>query len=616
MLELMKAELRRYRNAAGIFAATSLLLAFLMFRSSGFLGAHWAIHAVGLALFLGAGMALAIFQFRTYRKPARWLWLLHRPLPHLQTLAALHLAAMILALLAILLPLALALLAAKGEHVTVIDTRHFLGVMHLTLFAILGWQVASYTLLAKHRGASLVVCLPVMLAGLYFASAYTLLVPMLLCLGVMGGALLSVFRPERRCTHQHAGAMAWAAIPMVACTYFLLIWGATIAFNIGFSVMRMSATENLVRDGFLEALASSWDSNLVGTELARSGDPRAAQWRSQIQPAKARAFYAHMLRYPNSDQPANPGASALYRNNILWTYSHDRRRFVAHDRNIDTAQESSLGPYGTHDRTPFAQPAVTIPLAKDTQLIFDPQHLYLLDQRSLAMRTLVVLAGDEKIASLPEADDTRLTIVTNRRLIEYAWPATGQPLTERYSIALPGQLSDLSRVEAVDVADGQLVSLLFGLQQENGALHSRVATYHIQDGQVETVHQRTLVEDVGFLYTQKNFWISPTLFALFELPRVLLDSGKVLDAGYATDSMRLSMPRPAAAQFLAGVMLTSSALLAWIWLRQEPTSAAFKAAWVIACLCLGLPALLCLLMLQARERKQLALPAWRSASAA
>lgn len=598
MLELMKAELRRYRNAAWIFAGASFLFDYLWFRTKNFTGAHWAIHAIGLTLFLLAGMALAIFQFGSHRKPARWLWLLHRPLTRFQTFMAIHVTAIVLVVLAVLLPMELALLASKAEHATLIDTRHFLGAAHVALFCLLGWQATSYTMLAKHRGASLVLFLPVMLAGLYFASAYVLFVPLLLCLFVMGCALYSVFRPERSVSHEQPGAMAWAALPLVACTYFVIIWGATIAFNIGFSVTRMSSAENLVRDGFLEALMTSWDGKLVGAELARSSDPRATLWRSQIDPTKARQFFPNMVRFPRTDQPTNPGVAAIFVKNTFWTYSHDRRRFVAHDRKMDTAQESTIGPYGMNDMTPFALPAVSVSYSKGLNFIYDAQHLYLLDQNNFAMKTLVELGGDEQIASLPDADDTRLIIVTNRRLVEYVWPATEGKLKERFSIVLPGALSDLGRAQAVDVADGQLVSLLFGVQQENGVVNSKVVTYYVQDGKVETVYQRTLVEDVGFLYTQKNFWISPTLFALFEVPRVLLDSGKILDAGYTTDSMKLMMPRPFAAQVLALALLLGSALMAWLRLHRENTSLANKAIWIIACLFIGLPALLALLMLQ------------------
>lgn len=605
MLELMKAELRHYRNAAWIFASVSFLVDYLMSRINNFIGSHWLIHAVAMALFVSTGMALAVFQFGWHRKPARWLWLLHRPLTRLQTFMALQLAAIILALLAVLVPLELALLASKAERTNLIETRHFLGAVHLSLFSLLGWQVASYTMLAKHRGASLVVFLPVMLAGLYFASAYALFVPMLLCLVVMGYAVFSVFRPERRCSHEQPGAMAWAAIPLMACTYFVIVSAATIAFNIGFSATRMSATA--VRDGFLEASITAWDGKLVGTELTRSNDARAALWRSQLNPAKARQFYPDMPRYPKTDQPTNPGISAIFGRNVLWTYSHDRRRFVAQDGKIGTTEESSLGPYGISDMTPFAQPAVSFTFSKGLNFVYDAQHLYLLDQNSFAMQTLLELRGEEKIASLPEVDNTRLTIVTNNRIVEYAWPATGGKLKERFSIPLPGPYSDLSLAQAVDVADGQLVSLLFGAQQENGAVNSKVTTYFIQDGKVETVHQRTLAEEVGFLYAHKDFWISPAWFALFELPRVLLDSGKVLDVGYTMDSMKLMMPRPASAQLLAGGLLLGSALLAWMWLRKERISASYKAAWVVACLFIGPPALLSLLMLQQREAKRLAL---------
>lgn len=604
MLELYIAELRRYRTPAVLFAVASLLIDYLMFRSSHFLQTPYFGQILGMAVFVFAGMALAIFQFGSYRKPARWLWLLHRPLPRVQTFMALHLAVATLIVLAAGVPLELALLATKAEQIKLVDTRHFLGAVHIVLFTILGWQTGSYTMLARHRFASFVLVLPVMLGGLYLASAVVLLIPALLFLLLMGCALYSVFRPERHSTARlQSGSIALAAIPMMLCTYFIMIWSTSVVFNIGFTAVGMMSPQKQVPGGIVEAMWASGDRGLVVAELARVNDPRAAAWRQQIAPRSERLFGPNMRHHVVKDSASNAGFSIFNVDGNDWTFSHDRMRFVATNYRQDKLSETPIGPRGVGDAAPFAQVPVHVGATKTESFIYTRQSLMLIDHKTLVAREVMPFTGDEVIASLPEVneDDNSLNIITNRRFIEYAWPVVGSAMTERYSIPLPGLLSDLSRVAVNKVSDGHLVTILFGRQQEYGLLDSKAATYHVQDGKVTPLIERTLALDVGFLYTQHFYWMSPTLFALFEVPRLLIDTGRVLDAGLKIDTMQLSIQRPMSAHLLALFLMLASAAIAWLRLRRENSSPVYKALWMAACLAIGLPALFALVTLQAKQ---------------
>jgi hypothetical protein len=604
MLELFIAELRRYRKAALMFAAASLLIDYLMFRSSDFLQSPYFGQFIGLAAFVFAGMALAIFQFGSYRKPARWLWLLHRPLPRVQTFLAVHLAAVTLIVLAAGIPLELALLATKAEQLKVVDTRHFLGAVHLILFAILGWQTASYTMLARHRFASFVLMLPVMLGGLYFGSAYVLFIPALLCLFLMGCALYTVFRPERHCSARlQPGSVAMAAIPMMLCTYYIMVWGYSVVFNIGFTAVGMMQPHNQVPGGGVEAMWASGDRGLVVAELGRIDDPRAKTWRQEIEPRSEYLFDPNMRHHPVKDAVSNAGYSIFNVDSSSWTFSNDRMGFVAYNYRKGKLTDTMIGPGGAGDPTPYTQPAVHVSWSKPLSLVYTRQTLMLLDHKTLLAKKLIEYIGDEVIASLPSVreEEKTLSIITNRRFIEYEWPMVNGVLKEHYSIPLPGLLSDLQHVAVNKVSDGQLVSILFGVQQEYGLLGSKVVTYHVQGGKVTTLLDRTLALDVGFLYTQHFYWMSPTLFGLFEVPRVLIDTGRVFDAGLKYDTMKLSIDRPMSAHLLALALMLGSAAFAWLRLRREQSSQRYRALWIVACLVIGLPALFTLITLQAKQ---------------
>jgi len=601
MLDLFIAELRRYRIAALLFAAASFVIDFLVFRTSNFLDAEYAVQGAGLAVFVLASMALAVFQFGSYKQPARWLWLLHRPLPRLQIFLALHLASVVLIILAAGIPMELALLATKAGNAAVVDTRHYLGAMHVVLFCILGWQAGSYAMLARHRGAFIVLILPLMLSSLYLASAYVLLLPALLCLLLMGGALFTVFRPERCSSARQPFSVAFAAIPMMLCLYVIMNWGFMIVFNVAFTAAGMMNPANHVPGGFLGALTASGERRLIAGELAKSDDPRAQAWRDQVKPDNERRFTPEMRRFPLRDQAGNADYSMLNAGNDYWVFSHDRMHYVALNEKLNSSKESILGPRGVGDVTPFSRAAVSVSRSKTEAYIFTPQSLILLDRKTLVAQQLVTFAGDEMIASLPEVEGDSLSLITNRRFVEYAWPAVGGMLQERFSIPLAGPLTDLALVQSAIVADGHLVTFIFGQNQEYGATNSQIITVHVQGDKITTIHQRTVVPDAGFLYTQREFWMSPAVFALLQMPRVMFDSGKVLDAGFTTDSMKLMLPRPLSARILALIVLLASAAAAGLWLRRENASPRYKVAWIAACLIIGLPALFALVALHGRQ---------------
>ncbi len=603
MLEIFIAELRRYRTAALLFAGFGLVLSYLLFRTSNFLDTTYLLQAQCFIAYTLSGMALAVFQFGSYRKPARWLWLLHRPLPRLHIFMAVHLAAAALIVLAAGVPLELSLLATKAEHARVVDVRHFIGALHITLFGILGWQCASYAMLARHRGASVVLIFPLMLAGLYFASAYVLLVPAMLCLLLMGCALSTVFRPERHSSAKlQPRSVAMAAVPVMLCIYYILVWGSTTAFEIGLTASGRSKPPHQVPGGLLESMSATSHQGMVVAELARSADSRAPSWSKQIPPLSESILFPHMRHHPVRHAVSNAGYSAFLTGKNSWTFSHDRLHFLARDNRLDTMTDAFLGPHGEGDATPFTQPAVSVYPSKTESLMYTRQMLTLLDNKSMVAQHLVTFTGDEVIASVPEVEveSNSLRIITNRRFMEYAWPVVGGALKERFNIVLPGLLSDLRSVAIAKVDDGTLVTMQFGRQQEYGMTTSPIATYLVQGDKVTTIHQRTLVLDFGFLYTQRFYWMSPSLFALFEVPRVLIDTGRVLDAGLTLDTMKLSIERPVPAHALALALLLASALAAWLRLRREDVSPRYRAWWIAACLVFGLPALFALMLLQGK----------------
>ncbi|GGC65794.1 hypothetical protein [Undibacterium terreum] len=613
MLELFLAECRRFRKAALIFAAASLLISYHEFRATSFLSNEYVVYCIGIAAYLLAAGALALYQIGAYKQPARWIWLLHRAIPRWQIFVAIQFAAAALIGLAAGLPLILSLLATQAEHARVVDTRFYVDALHVVLLCILSWQSVSYAILARHRFSFVVLLFPLMLMSLYLASTYVLLLPALLSILLMGYALYTVFRPERRSMQDRPLSFAIAAIPMLLCFYIAMSWSGTILFKVGFTALGKNRPENYVPGGYLEAQDAAGDFKLLQNELAASSDPRAKSWRDQLSPSDESTLRPSVRKLSVRNQAANTDPAIMYDGKRYnWPFSHDSMRFIALNNDTGTQRELSLGPHGINDPAGFAEPVSAYYQTSRTEagvvartVLFSRSALYLLDSNPMRIRQIVALSGGESLASTPSFDSKGMTLITNKRVVSYVMPAsTGgsaeQLPTERYSITLPGPVSDLGLVNTAEVADGTIVTLLYAGDLQHGAGNSQAITYHVQNGQASVINRRALVDELGVFLAHREYWMSPALFSLLEVPDMLLDRGRVLDAGQATDSTHFFMPRPRDAQIIALLAMLISGVAAWLWLQRTACSTWQRAVWIAACLMLGLPGLFVLLAQQQR----------------
>jgi hypothetical protein len=122
-------------------------------------------------------------------------------------------------------------------------------------------------------------------------------------------------------------------------------------------------------------------------------------------------------------------------------------------------------------------------------------------------------------------------------------------------------------------------------------------------GRVTEVARRELAHDFPALFEHKDWWISPVLQAAVSLPDLLIDKGVVPDYG-AGRLAPLMLPRPPVAWAAAGLLALLSGLGAIWWTRRAGAGPRARLAWCLACLLLGLPALLSLMVLQPRAARQ------------
>lgn len=208
------------------------------------------------------------------------------------------------------------------------------------------------------------------------------------------------------------------------------------------------------------------------------------------------------------------------------------------------------------------------------------------------------------LAGIPRRIGRHAYLLTNHRLLAYDAPADGAApamLKQAFSVPLPGPFNDLDRVAIADLLDGTLLSFNYGRHMVEGETGSAQTVMLVDGaGAATVVGRRALAHEFPLLFEHKDWWLSPALHALLAVPDLLLDKGIVLDRGMQRYANQLQRPRPPPAVLAAALMALLSAGAAWAWLRAARVGRRRQAGWIAACMLLGAPALLSLMLLQPR----------------
>jgi hypothetical protein len=596
MLDLYFSELRRLRNGALIYGVATLLAMTLLGQLTDIPGGPREFHIGLVLLAMLSGVGLAVYQFGSYRQPSRWIWLLHRPLHRARILAAIGLASATLAVLALALPLFVVLLAQDHFSGHVIDQRHYAGAAFLALSALSAWLAGAYMVLHRSRWAFVILVLPILLT-MHLASWGVLLALSVACNALLAGLVYTVFRPDRIASGD-ALTTAASALPLQASFYLALLWGGSTLYQMGLIAAGAYPMQNghVTPGGHAQMQrATVQDSMLAGLGSAR--DQRVPAWRAALSPdALARVG-------PQQRQFAVPGlmtnlGTVHFRDGREgdWVFSQDRMIY----KGVNLRTGVPLGWYGAGGRGDLS-PFDTLPVVQSDNrkrgYLVTAHDLYVLADAGARLRWLLHVDGAEQLGGGVAQVGQDTLVLTNRRLLVLGNGATP---SVQATLPLPRPFGDLTRVDTARVADGLLVSFTYGQRQMEGEPDARQLTWLVApNGQAHEVAQRTLAHDFPLLFEHRGWWLSPALQALVNLPDMLIDEGVVPDDG-ASRFAPLLRPRPAGAWAAAIVLaLLSGAGGAW-WTRRARMPARARLAWCLACLLLGVPALLSLMVLRPR----------------
>ena len=597
MIDLFKGELTRFRLWAGIAAIINLAILGFLSRMVDLAQQPLQVYQVFGAVYAIAGALLGVYQMGSYRKPNQWLNLLHRPMHRLRIAGALTGVGTLLLLLAVALPILLVAIYQDTLTPRVVDMRHWLLPVAGWLIAVSGYLAGAYAMVGDRRYAFTGFLLPNVFMYSQ-ASGVAMLGVQLVAIVFLALLLAIAFKPDPAAPSRNPLAVLAVALPVQVGAYFL-VWILGYGVEIGWTV---TGTHPLnmptpPKGGYIEAdLAEGKDLLLLGLEA--TGSPEAALWREQVALSDVHTRYP-LRQLPERNTLTNPSPLEFSDgvNNTMLVFSHDRERFVRRGL-LDNRPRGELGV----GEAQAAFPAPTMPYG--ATYLFNAYAAYQYESEQQRFFERIRLPAGEVMASPPEPAGDNILVLSDRAA--YFYPGREamngldllQPLVR---VPMPGHVGHLSRMDAIELLDGYLVSFTYTWGVWSGELQQpfQQLVRVDGDGKVHEVARRAINIDLPSAYTNRNTWLSPVIRAICLGAR---------DLFAANDPLTAKPERvPASVLWLAAACCLLS-LLAAIWLTgRQAHSTRGRWAWILLCGVVGLPALASLWLLYPR-RENLPLP--------
>ena len=598
MIDLFKGELLRFRLWALVAGLINLAILGFLSRMVDLAQQPLQVYQVFGIAYAVAGALLGLYQMGSYRKPNQWLNLLHRPMHRLRIAGALSGAGTLVLLLAVALPIALIALYQETLTARVVDMRHWLLPIAAWLIATSGYLAGAYAMVGDRRYSFAGFLLP----NLFMysqASGVAMLGVQLVAIAFLAVLLAIAFKPDPTAASRNPLAVLAVALPVQVGAYFL-VWMLGYGVEVGWTV---SGTHPLnmptpPKGGYIEAdRAEGKDLLLMG--IAGSRAPDASLWREQIALSDVHTRYP-LRNLPERNTLTNPSPLEFSDgdNNTMLVFSHDRGRFVRRGL-LDNRPRGELGV----GEAQAAFPAATMPYG--ATYLFNAHAAYQYESEQQRFFERIRLPAGEVMASPPEPAGDNILVLSDRAV--YFYPGREamngldvlQPLVR---VPMPGHVGKLSRLDAIELLDGYLLSFTYTWGVWSGELQQPFQQVLRVDGagKAQEVARRAIHIDLPSAYTNRNTWLSPVIRAICLGARGL----------FAADDPLTAKPErvPNSVLWLAAMGCLLS-LLAAIWVSgRQVHSPRGRWAWVLLCGVVGLPALASLWLLYPR-RETLPLPA-------
>ncbi len=583
MRPLLAAELRRFRTAAVAGAAAHLVILAIVGTFTDLFVATEEKKGIGLVCYAIPGLLAGLYQIGSQRRLGTFTYLIHRPLAPRRILLALAGAASLLLGGVVGLPILVATVVARFRPHGV-DARMFLTAPLVLGICLCFYLAGLFLALSPSRARFAVLLIPVVFLypRLSPLATFLALALALLWLWVLASG---AFRPDLSTHLTSPLAVAAFALPVQAAILPMLSFLLLLVYSLGVAVSEAGLRhvsafgwndyfpeDTFQRLEYLEpADAMTLGLRRAGGEeagrLATSFDPKAA-----VELGRLNHDTHHRGQLWSHDRHQTLTIDAR---GLVFTFSHDLMLFTG--RQARTGEAAGwLGPEGRAvDALPSAR-FESVPEVMNGRFPVTARRVYEVSPELSVRTTFEAPAGERIVTPLFRADGALQAVLTDRAL--HLVPPRAM------SVALPGDVRNLSRAIVVPAGDEMLISFVSGTESERDGAPARQTISRLDgEGRTVTVADLALGQGPPAWTRHRSFLVAPLLTFL----------------GDAVLREPISRPPPALWLVATLIAVASCALTAWV-ARRRGLSDRSRLAWSAASLLTGIPGFLSFLLLTPR----------------
>ena len=601
MYELFKSELLRLRKGALIGLLAFITLFFMAPR----LGFWEILHRnMGFIVMAGAivlSLAFGIVHGLLWRKKKFWVFLIHRPLAPMRIYLSLMGAAVAAIFTSVFLSLFITTVSYDAFTDRVVDMRHYLFILYITLLSIACYMVGNLTVLHRSRFTILTFYT---LAIAFFPEPQNMLaqfLPLILMLGGLFYLNMQCFKPD---LNQPIGSALATSLLATGTSYGLgvvLIFATVVFYHLPLTIVGQHPDMD-PKDGSMKKI---WVDNFrhgVGYVLENSDHPQAQHYARQASLAQRRNLpiqqwqppRPHQLhRFDNSDALYNPDTGDI------WKFSHDEMLLLG----MSSLTGKFIGAIGHNglisdlNQATDADRFSDVPHLSGEQFLSTENALYALDfdTHTLLLKHKTEL-GEYYTSSLWVGEQKAL-MSTNTHLLLFDISTLLDDFSQLHvdhQVAYPDSTTNAEFAYGLPVADGYL--LLFLAEHYFGFDRPGAEVYITRlDGSFEHLGGREFhVYDHPAWIRHYNFMVAPFIYVTEEL---LMHSIDPYDSRFlGMENLKLQY-YPNAILAVAITLQLASIFVLWRLTHGATLTTSLRRTWFGLVAVLGLPALISYLLL-------------------
>ena len=594
MLELTKSEINRYRKWALLAFVLLLCVHAYIARLKPYLAFDNAQHFLGTLLLVSLAFAFGLIQCLLHKRKSHWTYLVHRPLSIRKIYLSLYAAGLIIVVFVVAIPILLIVIGLDMFSTTVVDTRHYLYVLLLTLQCKVGFQIGQLVAINVNKGLSVFLFLIVIASMPTPANNIALLGPISLISGAMLYFNLRSFKPD---VENHVNSPVYKALCGFCMSLSILLILPT-SLNIAYQISRVfnQAIEN--QDSDIKTYiqyAMSDKETAINFLLDKSNYADKEQLKTQLSLTDPDIIRLFSFSLPTNriGQQHGEDISDQFEdktNNTIWQFSHDSRLIEGRDK-INGNPRGAIGINGFIEHIESASQDdffSEVPQLLSNRLIMTRTHLYQADYANQILKLLHALNENDVYVTGPRQFNDEVFLISTKKLFVFdnnSIFGNENMVDAKYAVDHLRPLSGQGHIIA-RYALGQhdaLVFLgdsLFGFDTPGVALML-----------VNKQGEETLISRHPFVEHDKPTWIRHAGYLLSPFMEIGLGTAlhalNVKTPSTTFDRIDESSKYPQQLMLVAGILGTISALLIFLLSRLHQLGVFETILWLTFTLFLG-----------------------------